>query len=428
MGHHGVPEGRSRTCGRRACSASSSTVEATAISSQASRNVTTSAAAGTSCIPSRNRANAAHAVREAVPPGAYPIPYKPPRRRPRTGHEQEHPAERPRCEDQPIQRGQRGRRSRPAPLRPVMAAAPVTPRPPGGRTGTRPEGSGRDPATARGQQATSGEGQLRQQPSCRVTGRSPAAAPRRSHPARAGSPAPRGRPQTTSFDRTRHPVSFANTPQLRAQSPTAMTSPRLRGRLDSPAQRLDHVVSDHPGHQHDVGMPRRGDQPGAVTLGVIDRAEGGADLDLAPVARAGVDVAHLGAPASAGSHDVQRPGCGRRGVGDPPGAADQPRIPRLTGWPPRPGTSSARRDAWSVEQSGEEPPGRREDLDDLGRSRRRRPAPRCAADAPAPSGAARRGAGTGRSARPRCGEQLVDGPVARRAARARGSGRGARAT
>ncbi len=64
----------SRVCARWACSASTSSVDAPAISSHASRNETASSAAGTSCIPSMNTARAAHWVREAVTPLAYPIP------------------------------------------------------------------------------------------------------------------------------------------------------------------------------------------------------------------------------------------------------------------------------------------------------------------------------------------------------------------
>ena len=60
----------SRAAGLRACSASTRTVEAPAMSSQASRKLTTSAAAGTSCIPRRNTASAAHWLREADGPCA----------------------------------------------------------------------------------------------------------------------------------------------------------------------------------------------------------------------------------------------------------------------------------------------------------------------------------------------------------------------
>ncbi len=41
-------------------------------------------------------------------------------------------------------------------------------------------------------------------------------------------------------------------------------------------------------------MARGGDQPGPVALGVVHRAERAADLDLAAVAGAGIDVADLG--------------------------------------------------------------------------------------------------------------------------------------
>ena len=59
-----------RTGSRDAWSASRSTVEPPAISSQASRKVTASAAAGTSCMPTAKTANAVHPVREAAGPCA----------------------------------------------------------------------------------------------------------------------------------------------------------------------------------------------------------------------------------------------------------------------------------------------------------------------------------------------------------------------
>jgi len=43
-----------------------------------------------------------------------------------------------------------------------------------------------------------------------------------------------------------------------------------------------------------VGVARRGDEPHAISLRVVDRCEGGRDFELATVARAGV---RRGAPA-----------------------------------------------------------------------------------------------------------------------------------
>ncbi len=59
-----------RTCGRVAWSVSTSTVEQTAITSHASRNVRTSPAAGTICMPSRKNVKAAQDVREPAAPRA----------------------------------------------------------------------------------------------------------------------------------------------------------------------------------------------------------------------------------------------------------------------------------------------------------------------------------------------------------------------
>ena len=59
-----------RTSSRSRCSVSTSTVEASAISSHISRNETASAAAGTSCIETRNAGSATQEVREAAGPCA----------------------------------------------------------------------------------------------------------------------------------------------------------------------------------------------------------------------------------------------------------------------------------------------------------------------------------------------------------------------
>ncbi len=57
-----------RTAEPRTCSVSTRTVEVSAISSQASRNETTSALAATSCMAVRKTASAIHDVREADGP------------------------------------------------------------------------------------------------------------------------------------------------------------------------------------------------------------------------------------------------------------------------------------------------------------------------------------------------------------------------
>ena len=46
-----------------------------------------------------------------------------------------------------------------------------------------------------------------------------------------------------------------------------------------------------PGDEEDVGVPRGGDDVEAVALQVVERVGDGAELVLAAVARAGIDVA-----------------------------------------------------------------------------------------------------------------------------------------
>ncbi len=58
-------------------------------------------------------------------------------------------------------------------------------------------------------------------------------------------------------------------------------------------QGVHHVARHRSRHQQHVGMARRGHQPHAVPLQVIDRSERRGDLDLAPVARARIHVPHL---------------------------------------------------------------------------------------------------------------------------------------
>ena len=127
----------------------------------------------------------------------------------------------------------------------------------------------------------------------RFIGRSAPAVPRRSPPVAAGSPAPPDRPAPHRATAPATPYAPANTPQLRAQSPTATTTFGAGHRFVGASQRLGHVAGHRPGHQQRVGMPRRGHQPGPVPLGVVDRTERRPDLHLAAVARPGIHVADL---------------------------------------------------------------------------------------------------------------------------------------
>ena len=66
-------------------------------------------------------------------------------------------------------------------------------------------------------------------------------------------------------------------------------------------------------------MARRGLEPDAEALGVVDRGEDGGDLELTAVARSGVDVSELQrAPVASGRLlDLRRPWFDRR-QGDRP--------------------------------------------------------------------------------------------------------------
>src|SRR5947208_2424200 len=83
------------------------------------------------------------------------------------------------------------------------------------------------------------------------------------------------------------------------------------------------VPGHRPGHHQRVRMPGRGDQPRPVPLGVVHRPERGADLHLAPVARAGIHMPYLHRAAQDGGGVrplSRRPF--RRRLGYPPGPPD----------------------------------------------------------------------------------------------------------
>ena len=88
------------------------------------------------------------------------------------------------------------------------------------------------------------------------------------------------------------------------------------------AQRLLHVARHRPGDQQHVGVARARDEADAQALEVVVRIVERVDLELAAVARAGVDLADRQRAAEDGEHlgagcrsrvDAQRVvGCGRR--------------------------------------------------------------------------------------------------------------------
>ena len=104
------------------------------------------------------------------------------------------------------------------------------------------------------------------------------------------------------------PYPPSNTPQFSAQSPSAITTARLGRRLQRLHQRHRHVPGDGSSDDQGVGVAWRRDQSHAESLGVVDRSERGSDLELAAVARPGIDVA-----------DLQR--------------AARARLPQAGGWP-----------------------------------------------------------------------------------------------
>src|SRR5204862_7020402 len=59
-----------------------------------------------------------------------------------------------------------------------------------------------------------------------------------------------------------------------------------------PLQRLAHVLRDRPGDQQNVRVPRRGDEAQAIALEIVQNVVEGVDLELAAIARPGVDLAY----------------------------------------------------------------------------------------------------------------------------------------
>ena len=105
-----------------------------------------------------------------------------------------------------------------------------------------------------------------------------------------------------------------------AQSPSAITS--FGAGVASKVLRsgVAMFMVTGPGHQQRVGMPRRRHEPDAEPFRVVDRTERRRHLELAAVARAGVDVADLQRtaqpPRRGGDRLVRRSAVSRR-FGDP---------------------------------------------------------------------------------------------------------------
>ena len=76
---------------------------------------------------------------------------------------------------------------------------------------------------------------------------------------------------------------------------------RIGRRVVGPLQRDRHVLRDRAGHQQQVGVARARDELDAETFDVVVRIAEGVDLELAAVARAGVDLADRAAPVPASS-------------------------------------------------------------------------------------------------------------------------------
>ena len=119
-------------------------------------------------------------------------------------------------------------------------------------------------------------------------------------------------------------------PPLQPQSPMATTS--FGSGVVSAPQRRFHVARYRPGHEQEVGVPRARDEADAQALEVVVRAVAGVDLELAAVARAGVDMADGERAPEVPEQRLLQPllelakrrlGL-RRGLGDDPGLRDLP--------------------------------------------------------------------------------------------------------
>ena len=198
MGHDRVPQGGRAHRGAPAWSASTSTVEATAISSQHSRNETTSPAARHQ-LQRQQEHRAAPTRRCARRPGPARSRSRRPRPRAPTapGHHHEEAAEPVRVEARPGRTAtpsaaSTDRARRPSASTPVTAPATPTP-----RDGERPRPRARRRArrSTAAATATAGQHELGQQ--AHLDERSPSGHPAQRRDdrgrARAGSPAPRGR-------------------------------------------------------------------------------------------------------------------------------------------------------------------------------------------------------------------------------------------
>ena len=98
---------------------------------------------------------------------------------------------------------------------------------------------------------------------------------------------------TTSPTAPTTPYPPRNDPAITSAVTHGDDDPRLRCGLDRLQERNDHVLGDGPGHKDAVRVAGRGDEPSPEALCVVDGAERGHNLELAAVARPGVDMAEL---------------------------------------------------------------------------------------------------------------------------------------
>src|SRR5664280_2017161 len=127
-------------------------------------------------------------------------------------------------------------------------------------------------------------------------------------------------------DRALHAVTAGEHPAVACAVAHRDDALGPRGRLVRRAQRVGHVARHRPGHEQRIRVPGGGDQPQAVPFRVVHRPERRSDLQLASVARTGVNVTQLhrtrqrrgrrGVTTSTGPHTGRR----WRRLGDPTGS------------------------------------------------------------------------------------------------------------
>src|SRR5687768_3689560 len=107
------------------------------------------------------------------------------------------------------------------------------------------------------------------------------------------------------------------------------------------AEGLRHVAGDGTGHEQAVGVPRRGHEVQAEPLEVVVRAGESGDLELAAVARPGIDLADVQRAAEARAHlagegltEARQLRLARRRLGDDARARGEPELAEHGSAPP----------------------------------------------------------------------------------------------